>query len=66
MMNTLNSFKTVAIAAFIFSISLGIGSRVSAKEPDADKRDVLKNYGNLPMRFEANVGQTDAQVKFIS
>ena len=65
-MNTLNSFKTAAIAAFIFSSSLGLGSGVSAKEPDADKRDVLKNYGNLPMRFEANVGQTDAQVKFIS
>ena len=66
MMNTLNSYKTAAIAAFIFSISLGLGSGVSAKEPDANKRDVLKNYGNLPMRFEANVGQTDAQVKFIS
>ena len=66
MINTLNSFKTAAIATFIFSISLGLGSGVSAKEPDTDKRDVLKNYGNLPMRFEANVGQTDAQVKFIS
>ena len=40
-MNTLNSFKTAAIAAFIFSISLGLDSGVSAKEPDADKRDVL-------------------------
>lgn len=65
-MNTLNSYKTAAIAAFIFSISLGLGSGVSAKEPDANKRDVLKSYGNLPLRFEANVGQTDTQVKFIS
>jgi hypothetical protein len=36
-------------------------------KPEAAKRaQVTKAYGQLPMSFEANHGQTDAQVKFIS
>ena len=27
---------------------------------------ILQNYGNLPLRFEANTGQTDPRVKFLS
>ncbi len=30
------------------------------------KQKVLETYGNLPLRFEANQGQADRQVKFLS
>lgn len=36
-------------------------------EPSADtKAQALQNYGNLPLSFEANEGQTDASVAFLS
>jgi len=34
--------------------------------PDQSRMKVAKNYGKLPLQFEANQGQTDARVKFIS
>ena len=33
---------------------------------DTVKSRIRDNYGKLPMRFEANDGQTDQQVKFLS
>jgi RHS repeat-associated protein/uncharacterized repeat protein (TIGR01451 family) len=33
---------------------------------EAAKPRIIQNYGNLPLTFEANQGQTDAQVKFLS
>ena len=36
-------------------------------EPDAaTKASVTKSYGQLPLSFEANLGQADPQVKFLS
>jgi len=32
----------------------------------SDKAEALETYGQLPMSFEANQGQADAQVKFLS
>jgi hypothetical protein len=34
--------------------------------PAADKLKVVDAYGKLPLNFEANQGQSDAQVKFLS
>jgi len=42
------------------------GSGVLPKRPEGDSRaDINKNYGNLPLSFEANRGQTDASVNFV-
>src|SRR5215470_1053460 len=32
----------------------------------ADKQRVIQEYGKLPLSFEANQGQTDPKVKFLS
>jgi hypothetical protein len=37
-----------------------------ARSEAATKARLLKTYGKLPLRFEANQGQTDQQVKFLS
>ena len=34
--------------------------------PEATKQHVVETYGKLPLSFEANVGQTSRQVKFLS
>src|SRR5881628_4163391 len=34
--------------------------------PQATKQQVLVAYGKLPLSFEANQGQTDPEVKFLS
>jgi len=43
------------------------GAGVSDDRVDPAKRaQIMKSYGQLPLQFEANRGQTDARVKFIS
>ena len=37
-----------------------------AKTPAANKPQVVENYGKLPLSFEANRGQTDNRVDFLS
>ena len=40
---------------------------VTATEPDATAKAAVQTaYGKLPLSFEANQGQSDAQVKFLS
>src|SRR5712691_9997698 len=41
-------------------------TRTSPELPQATKPQVLVAYGKLPLSFEANQGQTDPQVKFLS
>src|SRR5438445_11128833 len=41
-------------------------TRTSTTIPHATKQQVLVAYGKLPLIFEANQGQTDPQVKFLS
>src|SRR5437867_3160351 len=41
-------------------------TRTSTTIPQATKQQVLVAYGKLPLIFEANQGQTDPQVKFLS
>src|SRR5690349_24446082 len=44
-----------------------VNDRVAAIQPDAVTKARLKEaYGQLPLSFEANVGQADPQVDFIS
>ena len=38
----------------------------AAKTPAATKPQVVENYGKLPLSFEANQGQTDSRVDFLS
>jgi photosystem II stability/assembly factor-like uncharacterized protein len=38
----------------------------SAPPSQATKAEIADHYGKLPLNFEANEGQTDAEVKFIS
>ena len=40
--------------------------QTSASIPDASKQQVLATYARLPLSFEANQGQSDEQVKFLS
>ncbi len=54
-------------------ILLGVGGRGEARVPHpASRRDEpnlkpkLATYGNLPLSFEENRGQTDARVKFLA
>ncbi|HJZ81439.1 MAG TPA: hypothetical protein VKD91_13875, partial [Pyrinomonadaceae bacterium] len=63
-----------AVSVFLLSLIIGFGVRgyerhikVSDNPVDPSKRaQIIKTYGQLPLRFEANRGQTDARVKFIS
>jgi photosystem II stability/assembly factor-like uncharacterized protein len=42
-------------------------SGVPLQQPDGDSRATIhENYGNLPLSFEANRGQTDASVNFVA
>ena len=46
-------------------LQVGIGGLKSAATPAATLR-LVESYGKLPLSFEANQGQTDGQVKFVS
>ena len=56
------------IIAFMFFFNVVIITSVEAKiKPDPTAKIRLqKNYGKLPLSFEANQGQTDKNVRFIS
>jgi hypothetical protein len=41
-------------------------AKPSAAPAPADRARILDSYGKLPLSFEANHGQTDGQVKFLS
>ena len=55
----------VSLAAFSFPVSLE--SRPAGRPTTAnEKEQVREAYGKLPLSFEANQGQTDSRVKFLS
>jgi hypothetical protein len=43
-----------------------LSGRATPVADEQSRARVRKAYGKLPLRFEANAGQTDAQVKFLS
>ncbi len=46
--------------------NMRVASPISAQKDPKAQGKILDSYGKLPLRFEANHGQTDAQVKFLS
>ena len=51
------------------AVTVFIGGGTLAPKPVSETRlgaDLKQAYGNLPMRFEANQGQTDSSVRFLS
>src|SRR6266699_993914 len=53
---------------FVLSISLSVLLTVAAQAQahPADSARIVEGYGKLPLAFEANQGQSDPQVKFLS
>src|SRR5438477_7618404 len=47
------------VSRFLMALFLGVTSTCCAQAPK-------ENYGKLPLSFEANHGQTDPKVKFLS
>ena len=45
-------------------VALSVGANAPA--PQAERTRVARAYGNLPIAFEANQGQSDAQVSFLA
>src|SRR3989441_149346 len=54
------------LALALVSCAPAPATRTSTEIPQATKQQVLVAYGKLPLIFEANQGQTDPQVKFLS
>src|SRR5439155_8633011 len=49
---------------FSFCISLTVTLAAQSAQPNSAR--LVESYGKLPLAFEANQGQTDPQVKFLS
>src|SRR5438445_3810956 len=54
------------LALALASCAPAPATRTSTEIPQATKPQVLAAYGKLPLSFEANQGQTDPRVKFLS
>ena len=68
-----NSSKLCFAIVMIFSVTDVLFQTLSAVAPVArsdldqsSKAEAMETYGQLPMSFEANQGQADTQVKFLS
>jgi len=63
----------IGLAAFVLAVPYRVGHAVSSpspRQPERSKASQIANlrlkHAELPLSFEPNVGQTDAQVKFLS
>src|SRR5205807_8335522 len=72
-MNPTRRITVAGVKGMILLLALTLAScapapatRTSTEMPQASKPQVLVAYGKLPLSFEANQGQTDQQVKFLS
>src|SRR3989441_930914 len=54
------------LALALASCAPASATRPPTETPQASKPQVLAAYGKLPLSFEANQGQTEPQVKFLS
>ena len=65
-----NYFAWLLISATLLAQSKAVPQNsalaATASAHPADPTGVLKTYGKLPLSFEPNLGQVDAQVKFLS
>src|SRR5437660_5915054 len=72
-MNPARRITVVGVKGMILLLALALAScapapatRTSTEIPQATKQEVLAAYGKVPLSFEANQGQTDPQVRFLS
>src|SRR5437899_7562669 len=72
-MNPTHRITVAGVKGMILLLALALAScapapatRTSTEIPQATKPQVLAAYGKLPLSFEANDGQADPQVKFLS
>src|SRR5438445_442142 len=72
-MNPTRRITVVGVKGMILLLALALAScapapatRTSTEIPQATKQEVLAAYGKVPLSFEANQGQTDPQVRFLS
>ena len=57
----------LCLSTFLFSQSNPVPASISTSQADSKAQArILASYGQLPLAFEANHGQTDAHVKFLS
>ena len=61
-----NILSAGIVLALFWQVSFAITLTPSTKPDAAAKTHLVESYGKLPLSFEANQGQTDKQVKFIS
>ena len=60
-------FSKIALqVVFSFILTCLAGSYAAAADPRGSRAQAINAYGKLPLSFEANHGQTDQQVKFLS
>ena len=62
-----NVLHTGLVGPFVMALAVLLGAdRPMADNASVAKAQVQENYGKLPLRFEANRGQTDSRVKFLN
>src|SRR5271157_4001150 len=59
-------FVTGLIATTSLTAASAGPASPSQKTSPAQKAQIVENYGKLPLSFEANTGQADKSVKFLS
>jgi hypothetical protein len=72
----MRSFRLISVVTILLStgavhlstqFATCFEKRGGLSKPDpAAQAKIVENYGKLPLRFEANHGQADARVKFLS
>src|SRR5438876_237457 len=72
-MNPTRRIAVAGVKGMVLLLALALAScapasatHPSTESPQATKPQVLAAYGKLPLSFEANQGQTEPQVKFLS
>ena len=63
-----SSLRALCVAGLIAATSLpaALAGPVSPSTPSARNAHIVEAYGNLPLSFEANTGQADQDVRFLS
>lgn len=59
-------FNVIMRSVLIVFLSLINATFAAANSDYTNKTRISENYGKIPLQFEANQGQTDEQVKFLS
>jgi hypothetical protein len=65
-MNSISKVYKAIIGGLVLLLVFLLAGPAGAEVSKATNHKILENYGKLPLSFEANQGQSDAQVKFLS